>query len=102
MNDKHYAASLRNLQIELVKLQRHFIGCGDCILVIVEGRDGALGGLMRRGDLVVAMKPRAILRDRGALRQRAAGRIVGKAENPHAARKQSDTEQSDDWRNQIA
>jgi polyphosphate kinase 2 (PPK2 family) len=41
MNDKHYTASLRNLQIELVKLQRHFIGCGNCILVIVEGRDGS-------------------------------------------------------------
>lgn len=41
MNDKHYTVSLRNLQIELVKLQRHFIGCGNCILVIVEGRDGA-------------------------------------------------------------
>jgi polyphosphate kinase 2 len=29
------------LQVELVKLQRHFIGCGDKILVLVEGRDAA-------------------------------------------------------------
>jgi polyphosphate kinase 2 len=36
-----YEAQLRLLQIELVKLQRHFIRCGQQILVIVEGRDGA-------------------------------------------------------------
>lgn len=31
--------SLRKLQIELVKLQRHSIKCDDEILVILEGRD---------------------------------------------------------------
>ncbi len=36
-----YHAQLHLLQIELVKLQRHFIGCGDKILVVVEGRDAA-------------------------------------------------------------
>lgn len=36
-----YKAQLHLLQIELVKLQRHFIGCGDKILVLVEGRDAA-------------------------------------------------------------
>jgi polyphosphate kinase 2 len=36
-----YHAELNALQIELVKLQRHFIGCGDRILVILEGRDSA-------------------------------------------------------------
>ena len=36
-----YEAQLRLLQIELVKLQRHFIECGDKILVVVEGRDAA-------------------------------------------------------------
>ncbi len=36
-----YHTELHVLQIELVKLQRHFIGCGDKILVIVEGRDAA-------------------------------------------------------------
>ena len=41
-SDKHgYAARLRALQIELVKLQRHFIACDDRILVLIEGRDGA-------------------------------------------------------------
>jgi polyphosphate kinase 2 len=36
-----YHAQLHFLQVELVKLQRHFIGCGDKILVVVEGRDAA-------------------------------------------------------------
>jgi polyphosphate kinase 2 len=36
-----YDAQLHLLQVELVKLQRHFIGCGDRILVILEGRDAA-------------------------------------------------------------
>ena len=36
-----YEAQLHMLQVELVKLQRHFIGCGDKILVLVEGRDAA-------------------------------------------------------------
>ena len=36
-----YQAQLHVLQVELVKLQRHFIGCGDKILVLVEGRDAA-------------------------------------------------------------
>ena len=36
-----YKSELRLLQIELVKLQRHFIGCGDKILILLEGRDAA-------------------------------------------------------------
>ncbi len=36
-----YEAQLHLLQIELVKLQRHFIECGDRILVLLEGRDAA-------------------------------------------------------------
>ena len=36
-----YDAQLHILQVELVKLQRHFIGCGDRILVVLEGRDAA-------------------------------------------------------------
>ena len=44
-----YDAQLHILQVELVKLQRHFIGCGDKILVLVEGRDaaGKDGGIKR-------------------------------------------------------
>jgi polyphosphate kinase 2 len=38
---KKYERVLHDLQVELVKLQRHFIGCGDRILVIFEGRDAA-------------------------------------------------------------
>ena len=36
-----YDAQLHILQVELVKLQRHFIGCGDKILILLEGRDAA-------------------------------------------------------------
>ena len=36
-----YQAQLHLLQVELVKLQRHFLGCGDKILVLLEGRDAA-------------------------------------------------------------
>jgi polyphosphate kinase 2 len=40
-NDQRYAKALLKLQIELVKLQRHFIAAGERILVIIEGRDAA-------------------------------------------------------------
>ncbi len=39
--DSDYREQLRNLQIELVRLQRHLIETGDKILVLLEGRDGA-------------------------------------------------------------
>ncbi len=38
---QRYKKSLRTLQVELVKLQRHFIGCDDRILVLLEGRDAS-------------------------------------------------------------
>ena len=38
---KAYKDSLRKLQVELVKLQRHFIKCNDKILIILEGRDAS-------------------------------------------------------------
>lgn len=38
---KAYKDDLRQLQVELVKLQRHFIKCNDKILIIFEGRDAA-------------------------------------------------------------
>ena len=41
ISPEHYKTQLRALQVELVKLQRHFIGCGDRILVLLEGRDAA-------------------------------------------------------------
>lgn len=37
----NYKDTLHELQIELVKLQRHFIECDDKILVILEGRDAS-------------------------------------------------------------
>ena len=36
-----YKASLRNLQVELVKVQRHVIKHGHRVLVIFEGRDAS-------------------------------------------------------------
>lgn len=41
ISEQDYEAQLLLLQIELVKLQRHFIECGDKILVLIEGRDAA-------------------------------------------------------------
>jgi polyphosphate kinase 2 len=40
-NRDDYARQLHRLQVELVKLQKHFIQCEDRILVIIEGRDAA-------------------------------------------------------------
>ena len=41
LSKKAYKKTLRKLQVELVKLQRHFIQCNDKILIILEGRDAA-------------------------------------------------------------
>ena len=41
ISKKEYDDALYKLQVELVKLQRHFIKCGDKILIIFEGRDAA-------------------------------------------------------------
>ena len=41
ISKKAYKDSLRHLQVELVKLQRHFIKCDDKILIILEGRDAS-------------------------------------------------------------
>jgi polyphosphate kinase len=38
---KAYRNTLLKLQVELVKLQRHFIKCDDKILIILEGRDAS-------------------------------------------------------------
>lgn len=41
ISNKAYKDSLHKLQVELVKLQRHFINCNDKILIILEGRDAS-------------------------------------------------------------
>jgi len=57
MNARRYRSELKALQIELVKLQRHFIGCDDRILVILEGRDSAgKDGAIKR--IVAHLSPR--------------------------------------------
>jgi polyphosphate kinase 2 len=54
---ENYKARLRALQIELVKLQRHFIANRHRILVIVEGRDAAgKDGVIKR--IVQHLSPR--------------------------------------------
>jgi polyphosphate kinase 2 len=40
-DDRAYEATLRTLQIELVKVQRHFIKHGHKVLIIFEGRDAS-------------------------------------------------------------
>src|SRR5665811_672877 len=66
ISKKIYKDTLLKLQIELVKLQRHFIKCDDKILIILEGRDasGKDGAIKRivqhlspRESRVVAMGP---------------------------------------------
>jgi polyphosphate kinase 2 len=52
-----YKAELHDLQVELVKLQRHFIAHGDKILVLLEGRDSAgKDGSIKR--IVAHLSPR--------------------------------------------
>ena len=41
MSRKDYRAELCMLQVELVKLQRHVIGSGESVLILLEGRDAA-------------------------------------------------------------
>jgi polyphosphate kinase len=54
-----YAKSLLNLQIELVKLQRHVIEQGKKVLIILEGRDGAgKDGTIKR--IIEHLSPRDI------------------------------------------
>lgn len=57
ISKKDYKDSLRRLQVELVKLQRHFIKCDDKILIILEGRDAAgKDGVIKR--IVQHLSPR--------------------------------------------
>ena len=41
ISKENYKDTLHKLQVELVKLQRHFIKCNDKILIILEGRDAS-------------------------------------------------------------
>ncbi len=57
ISKKTYKDSLRRLQVELVKLQRHFIKCDDKILIILEGRDASgKNGTIKR--IVQHLSPR--------------------------------------------
>src|SRR6185295_18127840 len=56
-SDDYYETQLRELQIELVKLQRELIATNARVLVIIEGRDGAgKAGTIKR--LIEHMSPR--------------------------------------------
>ena len=55
--DRHYKKALYELQVQLVKLQRHLIAKGARVLVIIEGRDSAgKDGTIKR--LTEHMSPR--------------------------------------------
>ncbi len=57
MSHADYKAELHDLQVEFVKLQRHFIKHGDKILVLLEGRDSAgKDGSIKR--IVAHLSPR--------------------------------------------
>jgi polyphosphate kinase 2 len=57
LSSQSYQKRLRALQVELVKLQRHFIKCNDKILVLLEGRDAAgKDGVIKR--IVQHLSPR--------------------------------------------
>jgi polyphosphate kinase 2 len=57
VSKQEYRAALHALQIELVKLQKHFIRCEDKILVLFEGRDAAgKDGVIKR--IVQHLSPR--------------------------------------------
>lgn len=57
ISKQHYRKTLHILQIELVKLQKHFIRCDDKILVLIEGRDAAgKDGVIKR--IVQHLSPR--------------------------------------------
>jgi polyphosphate kinase 2 len=57
ISKQNYRETLHALQIELVKLQKHFIRCDDKILVLLEGRDAAgKDGVIKR--IVQHLSPR--------------------------------------------
>ncbi|MEO7938350.1 MAG: polyphosphate kinase 2 [Burkholderiaceae bacterium] len=57
ISHKDYKVELHDLQVEFVKLQRHFISHGDRILVLFEGRDSAgKDGSIKR--IVAHLSPR--------------------------------------------
>lgn len=67
-----YESQLRDLQIELVKLQRHFIGCGDRIIVLLEGRDaaGKDGSIKRIVEHLSPRETRIVALDKPSDRER--------------------------------
>ena len=69
-----YEAQLHLLQVELVKLQRHFISCGDKILVVVEGRDaaGKDGGIKRIVEYLSPRETRVVALGKPSDRERRA------------------------------
>ena len=57
ISKRKYRDTLLRLQVELTKLQKHYIGCADRILVILEGRDAAgKDGVIKR--IVKHLSPR--------------------------------------------
>ncbi|SEM76434.1 polyphosphate kinase 2, PA0141 family [Nitrosospira multiformis] len=62
ISKEDYEDTLYKLQVELVKLQRHLIECGDKILIIMEGRDasGKDGTIKRITEHLSARETRVV------------------------------------------
>ncbi|MDN0077723.1 polyphosphate kinase 2 [Crenobacter sp. SG2303] len=67
-----YKIQLHLLQIELVKLQRHFIECGDRILILMEGRDtaGKDGSIKRIVEFLSPRETRVVALSKPSDRER--------------------------------
>ena len=71
---ENYSTRLHLLQIELVKLQRHFIDRGDRILVMLEGRDAARkdGSIKRIAEQLNPRETRVVALGKPSDRERSA------------------------------
>jgi len=72
LSKDEYEAQLHVLQVELVKLQRHFIRCQDRILVVLEGRDaaGKDGSIKRIVEYLSPREPRVVALGKPSDRER--------------------------------
>jgi polyphosphate kinase 2 (PPK2 family) len=57
ISPQKYKRELHTLQVELVKLQRHFITCEDKILVLLEGRQEKGSRARRKSSHRLSVRP---------------------------------------------
>ena len=87
MKNDRYKSVLESLQVELVMLQRHFIGCDDKILVLFEGRDaaGKDGAIKRIVEHLSPRETRVVALGKPSDRDRGAWYFQRYAPHPPAA-----------------